>query len=157
MTNLINGRAYVAPMADPRLATVAIVALPVTPDGFKEMPDYKRAEKEGGFPAVLIEDDQVNPLTVGPRAPDSAGHFGLPSVPVLCILDPMEAPPPAGEIVEAARELWENALRPVVMTLADWKLATQQAPVRVEAFPVAHAWPRLVPQAQVENGGELFF
>ena len=144
-------------MADPRLATVTLVALPVTPDAFKEMPDRKRAEKEGGFPAVLIEDDQVNPLTVGPRAPDDAGHFGLPAVPVLCILDPSEAPPPPGEIVEAARELWEDALRPVVMSLGDWRLATQQAPVRVEAFPVSHPWPRLVPRggSQVNDEGRI--
>ena len=144
-------------MADPRLATVTIVALPVTPDAFKELPDRKRAEKEGGYPAVLVEDDQVNPLTVGPRAPDSTGHYGLPAVPVLCILDPEEAPPPPGEIVECARELWENALRPVLMTLADWKLATQQAPVRVEAFPVSHPWPRLVPRREAHEGSEGMF
>ena len=144
-------------MADPRLATVTIVAIPVTPDAFKGLPDYKRAQKEGGYPAVLVENDQVNPLTVGPRAPDSAGHFGLPAVPVLCIQDPGEAPPPSGEIVESARELWEEALRPVVLSLADWKLATQQAPVRVEAFPVGHAWPRLVPRGDAQENEEGMF
>ena len=89
MFNVFNevflSRIFVSPMEDPRLAIVTVVALPVNEACFGQLADNHKAKSSGGYPCILLDDGRNNPVTVGPRAPDSAGEFGLPSVPVLCI------------------------------------------------------------------------
>ena len=89
MFNVFNevflSRIFVSPMEDPRLAIVTVVALPVNEECFGQLADNHKAKSSGGYPCILLDDGRNNPVTVGPRAPDSAGEFGLPSVPVLCI------------------------------------------------------------------------
>ena len=72
-------------MEDPRLAVVSVVALATDEDNFGQLADSYKAKTTGGYPCILLDDGRNNPVTVGPRASDSAGNFGLPCVPVVCV------------------------------------------------------------------------
>ena len=148
-------RAFVLPMEDTRLAEVALVAIPVTPDGFSRLADHHVAKEAGGFPAVLVDAGSTNPVTVGPRPEADCGNFGLPCLPVLILPDEATAPS-SGVVVTAARKLWENAVQPYILSAADWLRDTAESPVHIEDREVTYPWPRLIPvtDSQPDREGE---
>ena len=137
-------RAYVLPMEDPRLAEVMLAAIPVSEDAYPRMSDNHVATTDGGFPCVLIDAGNTNPVSVGPRPREEQGNFGLPCYPVLIMPDDA-VQPPSGQVVEATRNLWAGAGQPFLMEVAEWVEATAQSPVATEDKEVDFPWPRIAP------------
>ena len=155
-------RAYVIPHADPRLASVEIVALPVTPEEFKQLPDLEKAKAGFGYPCVFAHSGSIKPVILAPRRSSKDTPNGLPFTPILLVTEDDNEKVNGEELVEAFRKFWNGSCFPATYNVQEWRDRTKKAPISTTEVEATHKWPlvrstpkRTPPAVEENSKGKL--
>ena len=121
-----------------------IVALPVTPEEFKQLPDLEKAKAGLGYPCVFVHSGSIKPVILAPRRSSKDIPNGLPFTPMLLVTEKVNG----DELVEGFRKLWHGNCFPATYNLQDWEDRTRKSPVATAEVEATHRWPLVRPAAK---------
>ena len=138
-------RAYLVPHVDPRLASIELVAMPVSVEDFKKLPDIEKAQVGLGYPCVFIHSGSKKPVILAPKRRTGDTPNGLPFVPVLIVGEEDREPLDGNDLVVAFRKLWHGSCIPATFTIQEWLERTKKSPVSTAEVEATHKWPLVSP------------